>query len=160
MAEILDKETIKALSAESRQKIVKMLAKRPYTASEIAKVTDKHVTTVTEHLDMLESSGLIRKKETTNKWIYYELTQKGGYLFKPSHSWVVVLSLSVVFMFTGLLRLVRLDVEASAGTYAPMMTQKTAEAVSAGVTTVDYIGYTLIILGLAGLAFLAYRQLK
>src|SRR3989344_921284 len=121
MTDVLDKKTIKALSADSRQAIMKMLSKRPYTASEMAKATGKHVTTMTEHLDTLERSDLIRKKESTNKWVYYELTKKGEHLFKPqSYSWVVVFSLSAVLVFTGFLRLVRLDT----GTFqeaAPMM---------------------------------------
>jgi len=157
MTEVLDRKTIKALSADSRQTIMKMLSKRPHTASEIAKATGKHVTTVTEHLDTLESSELIRKKESTNKWVYYELTRKGEHLFKPqSYSWVVVFSLSVVFMFTGFLRLVRLDT----GTFqeaAPMMTGAAQKSI-AYVTAVDYIGYMLIGLGIVGLTYLVYGK--
>src|SRR3989338_804231 len=106
MPEVLDKDTIKALSTETRQEIMKMLAKRPYTASEIAKLTKKHVTTVGEHLDVLEHTGLVKKKESTNKLVYYELTDKGEHLFKPGfYTFVVVLSVSLVLMFVGFLRI-------------------------------------------------------
>src|SRR3989338_8843355 len=106
MPEVLDKDTIKALSTETRQEIMKMLAKRPYTASEIAKLTKKHVTTVGEHLDVLEHTGLVKKKESTNKWVYYELTDKGEHLFKPGfYTFIVVLSVSLVLMFVGFLRI-------------------------------------------------------
>src|SRR3989338_6416961 len=106
MAEILDKQTIKALGADARQDIMKMLTKRPYTASELAKMTRKHVTTVSEHLEVLEKSGLVKKKDSTNKWVYYTLTDKGEHLFKPQfYSWVVVFSLSIVFIFVGFLRI-------------------------------------------------------
>lgn len=101
MTEILDRESLKALSTDTRQEIVKMLSNRPYTASEIAKITNKHVTTVTEHLNVLEKSGLIRRKDSTNKWIYYELSDKGGRLFKPKiYSWVVMIAVaSLIFVF-------------------------------------------------------------
>jgi DNA-binding transcriptional ArsR family regulator len=168
MAEVLDRQTIKALSADSRQAIMKMLTKRPYTASEIAKITKKHVTTVTEHLDSLERASLVKKKPG-KKWVYYELSEKGEHLFKPQfYSWVVVLSLSAVLMFVGLLRLTNFAYIGrdmmTAQESAPMLTQiaeKTADAnIYATGTPVDYIAYSLIVLGIAGLVYLAYRRLK
>ncbi len=170
MPEVLDKETIKALSTETRQEIMKMLAKRPHTASEIAKTTKKHVTTVSEHLDVLEKSGLIRKKESSNKWVYYELTDKGEHLFKPQfYSWIVVLSLSVVLMFVGFLRIFNenqpgylaqsaSNIAEKAGAAAPLA-QRAAET-AAGAPAVDYVGYALIVLGAIGLVYLAYRKYR
>jgi DNA-binding transcriptional ArsR family regulator len=181
MPEVLDRETIKAISTDTRQDIMKMLAKRPYTASEISKITGKHVTTVTEHLVVLEKSGLIRKRESTNKWVYYELTDKGEHLFKPQfYSWVVVLSLSVVFMFVGFLRLFEGSIFLGAQSAAPMaermlinsnvsqdVAQKTAASGIApaaqtlnasAITQIDFIAIGLIVLGLIGLAYLLYRK--
>lgn len=163
MADVLDKQTIKALSADARQEIMKLLAKRPHTASEIAKITKKHVTTVTEHLEVLEKTGLVRKRESTNKWVYYELTEKGEHLFKPQfYSWVVVFSLSVILMFVGFLRI--FSPYQAVKSMATELTQKAGEAVPLASDTipaasaVDYVGYLLIILGLIGLAYLAYRK--
>ncbi len=161
MAEVLDKQTIKALGAEARQDIMKMLARRPYTASELAKITHRHVTTVTEHLEVLERSGLVKKKESTNKWVYYALSDKGEHLFKPQfYSWVVVFCVSVVLMFVGFLRVFEFTAQTQSALDA---TQKAGEAAPLAVTTtqiapVDYIGYGLIILGIVGLAYLAYKK--
>lgn len=106
MTEILNRKTLKALSADTRQDIVKLVSQRPHTISELAKKTGKHVTTVKEHVQVLEKAELIEKRPSTNKWVYYTLTGKGEKLFKPKYySWVVVLSLSVVLMFTGFLRM-------------------------------------------------------
>jgi DNA-binding transcriptional ArsR family regulator len=103
MAEELDKGSIKALSAETRQEIVKLLKNRPYTASELSKKLGKHVTTVSEHLNTLEKSDIVFKKDTGNKWRYYDLTNKGQKLFKPQfYSWVLTLAISVVGIFFGL----------------------------------------------------------
>ena len=169
MAEILDKQTIKALGADARQDIMKMLAKRPYTASELAKITHKHVTTVTEHLTVLEKSGLVKKKDSTNKWVYYTLSDKGEHLFKPQfYSWVIAFSLSVVMIFVGFLRMFRFETTANkmmdiAGSEmkAPAALNQIYNA-STGQTLlaapIDYVAYSLIVLGIIGFAYLAYRK--
>lgn len=160
MSEILDKKTIKALGADARQDIMKLLAKRPHTASEIAKATGKHVTTVTEHLNVLEQSNLVRKRDSTNKWVYYTLTDKGEHLFKPQfYSWVVVFSLSAVFIFVGLLRMFNIGSTLAATTAkeADMLVQGAPSAVAAAAS-VDYVGYILIILGMIGIGYLLYRK--
>ncbi|MBS3051263.1 MAG: winged helix-turn-helix transcriptional regulator [Candidatus Aenigmarchaeota archaeon] len=160
MPEVLDKDTIKAISAEARQEILKMLAKRPYTASEIAKATGKHVTTVTEHLEVLEKSSLVHKKESSNKWVYYELTSRGEHFFKPQfYSWIIVFSLSVVFVFIGMLRLFRF--ETAAGVEMASKSDALQAPASAALTApVDYIAYILIILGTIGLLYLVYRKYR
>ena len=61
MSEVIDKKILKALSVDARQDIIKKLSKRPYTASELSKLMNKHVTTVTEHLKNLEEAGLVKK---------------------------------------------------------------------------------------------------
>ncbi|KHO48024.1 MAG: ArsR family transcriptional regulator [archaeon GW2011_AR5] len=166
MPEVLDKDTIKAISAEARQEILKMLAKRPYTASEIAKATGKHVTTVTEHLNVLEKSSLVRKKDSTNKWVYYELTSRGEHFFKPQfYSWVIVFSLSVVFVFVGMLRLFRFESETrnamdmAANEPSPAFGEAVAQTTSLPVP-IDYIAYALIALGAIGMIYLAYRKYR
>jgi DNA-binding transcriptional ArsR family regulator len=185
MPEVLDKNTIKALSTDTRQEIMKMLAKRPYTASEISKITSRHVTTVTEHLEVLEKSGLIRRKDSTNKWVYYELSDKGEHLFKPQfYSWVVVLSLSALFIFIGSLRIVDTNLYASAGSQAdtvmtPMATpllsiqdtsaqdaSKNERSTASEPATIaaesaagaDLLGICLVAIGAAGFGYLGIRK--
>ena len=103
MTEVIDKKILKALSVDARQEIIKKLSKRPYTASELSKLMNKHVTTVTEHLKNLEEAGLVQKKESTNKWVYYSLSNKGEHLFQPKYfTWVIVLSISFIAFIGGL----------------------------------------------------------
>ena len=64
MVESLDRKTLKALSVETRQDIIRLISNRPHTASELSKKTGKHVTTITEHLDLLAESKLIERLET------------------------------------------------------------------------------------------------
>jgi len=106
ITEILDKQTMKMLSVDTRKEIIKLLSERPYTASELAKILGKHITTVSEHLDMLERSDIARKKDNDHKWKYYTLTASGERLLKPNiYSWIIVLSLSFVCLLFGSLQL-------------------------------------------------------
>ena len=102
--EQLDSKALKALSVETRQHIIKLLSSRPYTATEIAKIMKKHVTTISEHLEVLEQAGLVKRKDDGHKWIYYTLATKGEHIFKPQlYSWSIVLSLSIIIVVAGAL---------------------------------------------------------
>lgn len=181
MPEIMDKNILKALSTETRQEIIKLLAKRPYTASELSGLLKKHVTTVTEHLDMLESSGLIRKKESSNKWVYYALTDKGEKIFKPAYySWVVVLSISVLCLLIGAQQIFMSPVMFSTAGAAEMVQSDRATVPLLGdagnatdepaskanieaVETVDarlIIGTFLLVTALAGFSFVILKKAR
>ncbi len=106
MVEILDKQSLKALGAETRQDIIKLLTQRPYTASELSKLLGKHVTTIAEHLSMLEHSGIVSKKDDGHKWLYYSLTTKGEKLTKPKYyAWTIMLALSGIAILGGVVDL-------------------------------------------------------
>ncbi len=106
MTEILDKQSLKALGGETRQDIIKLLTQRPHTASELSKKLNKHVTTITEHLSMLEHSGIVSKKDDGHKWLYYSLTLKGEKLTKPKYyAWTIVLALSGIAILGGVVDL-------------------------------------------------------
>ncbi len=173
MAEVLDRTMLKALSTDTRQDIIKFLMKRPYTASELSKLLSKHVTTVTEHLNILENSGLIRKKESTNKWVYYTLTEKGEKLFKPAYySWVVVFAVSAVLMFTGFLRVFSYGTFGTASESAMSASKEltsqaavseavtTTSAAQTTITTIDVLAISLIVLALLGFAYIGYKFRK
>ena len=111
MVETLDRDSLKALSTDTRQDIIKLLSERPHTSSELSKKLSKHVTTISEHLGILESAKLIKRKDTGNKWVYYTLTDKGEKIFKPAYyTWVITLSLILVIVaFASLFGLYQLN---------------------------------------------------
>ena len=166
--EVMDKGTLKALSTDTRQTILKFLSKRPYTASELSKLLDKHVTTVTEHLSVLEKSSVVRRKESTNKWVYYTLTDKGEKLFKPYYSWIVLLSISVLIFVVGLYEITFVSFQTSAysisekaaiqqtGQAAPSLAQ-TAAVESSSMNI--YIGVVILAVALV-ILWMAMRQRK
>lgn len=159
MAEVLDRSSLKALSADTRQDIIKLLGKRPHTASELSKKLNKHVTTVSEHLTTLEKSGLIRKKESTNKWVYYALTDKGERIFKPTYySWIIILSLSVLALVFGLNQMYLM--ETAETLRAPAEDYKVVTGEDLVSTETNIIGIILIVIALIGFAYLIIKMLK
>lgn len=74
---VLDYETIKALSYDTRLNILKVLKEDSKTLSEISEFLDLQPSTIKEHLKKLVDSDLIKKEDTDRKWKYYSLTKKG-----------------------------------------------------------------------------------
>jgi len=64
------------LLTSTRVQILSKLIERPYTASEIAKITGYSKTTVSYHLSKLNEAGLVERLER-GKWVYYKITPKG-----------------------------------------------------------------------------------
>ena len=173
MSEVIDKNTLKALNAKTRQNIVKHLSKRPYTASELSKILNKHVTTVSEHLDTLEKSGLINKKDSGNKWKYYALSSKGEKIFKPFYySWVIVISLSAICLFVGIDKILATrqlytgamqaakDTVEVLGEATPRAANDAWTATSVAADTGLIIGIILICLAVIGFSYVIIRKLR
>ncbi|MFW6024927.1 MAG: winged helix-turn-helix domain-containing protein [Candidatus Woesearchaeota archaeon] len=74
---VLDYETIKALSYDTRLNILRVLKEDSKTLSEISESLDLQPSTIKEHLKKLLDSDLISKEDTDRKWKYYSLTKKG-----------------------------------------------------------------------------------
>ncbi|MBI4018120.1 MAG: winged helix-turn-helix transcriptional regulator [Candidatus Aenigmarchaeota archaeon] len=98
--ETIDVPTMKAIATSTRKEIVRLLRNRPYTASELSRILGKHVTTISEHMGILEKSGLISRKDGS-KWVYYNLTRKGENLFRSNYSWAVMLSMFFLIAAAG-----------------------------------------------------------
>ena len=88
----LDKSTFKALASETRIAILKSLDQRRKTASEIAGELMATVQGVSEHLSSLQQAGLVERRESGRKWVYYQLTSKGSAVLHPDAKkfWVLV----------------------------------------------------------------------
>jgi DNA-binding transcriptional ArsR family regulator len=90
----VNKETIKALSVDTRVKILKILSNKQQTLSDLANMTGLSVPTIKEHLEILETAELIKKIEEGRKWKYYHITEKGkGILYPETRRIWIALSL-------------------------------------------------------------------
>jgi len=123
----IDRETIKALSSDTRVEMLKLLSERRRMPAEISRALDLAPSTVVEHLQKLEEVGLVERKETGYKWVYYEITEKGKNLIKPKIPVQIILSLTIgaVMTFVGASRVF---VKQAAKQAAPEMAQMAEEA--------------------------------
>lgn len=81
----VSKKLLKTLTVDTRTDILKNLEKRPMTASELSRKLGKHVTTVSEHLNVLKKSELVERVERPGrKWVYYKLTKPGQRIVHPT----------------------------------------------------------------------------
>lgn len=161
----IDKETIKAFGSDTRIQILKRLQERQMTASELSKILGKHVTTVTEHLEVLENKKLVHRIERPGrKWIYYKLTGTGEKFTKPaSHNFVFGILGSVGAIFSGIL----LMSSQILGSYTPSAarsaeTMAVEIASDAAVVQPDYMipALALIVLGFGVFGYIVYRRIR
>jgi len=93
----VSRNLMKILSTDTRAETLKLLEKRPMTASELSRALNKHVTTVSEHLEHLLESNLVERVERPgHKWVYYKLTKGANRILHPTSylKWSIVLALS------------------------------------------------------------------
>lgn len=98
---MLDKKTMKALSADTRIQILKLLAKRNYLQSEISEELNLKPPTVKEHLDALADAGLVNKLEEGRKWKYFELTSKANAILHPEQKKIWLIIAAMLFTVIG-----------------------------------------------------------
>ncbi len=88
----LDRKSFEALVSESRASILKSLAERRKTLTELSAQFRLSPSTVKEHMQVLEKAGLAVMKDEGRKWKYYELTRKGMSIVQPRELkiWIVL----------------------------------------------------------------------
>lgn len=87
---ILDKQTFKALSTDTRIQILKALHDKDKTATQLAQELGITNSSIKEHLDLLKNSQLIEQEDTNRKWKFYTLTLKAKRIVNPSQYAVTV----------------------------------------------------------------------
>jgi len=92
----IPRKMLKTIIADTRVDILKALEERPMTASELSKKLKKHVTTISEHLELLKNSNLVERIERPGrKWVYYKLTKEGKKILHPeSYRWIAIIVVS------------------------------------------------------------------
>lgn len=144
----IDRQTIKALSADTRVKILKLLNKRRRIPAEISKELGLAASTIVEHLQKLEQAKLVERKETNHKWIYYEITEKGKNLIQPKLPIHIILTLyiGVILTFVGFSNIFLTE------TYTAMQkaTEITVEIPQEKITTttINWIFVAILLVGL------------
>ncbi len=108
----IDSLTIKALSVETRVKILKLLLKNKLTQTDIAENLKLTIPSIKEHLDFLVKSNLVNRLEEGRKWKYYQVTDKTKSLFNSEY-YKFVITLGIFVISAGLSFIISLQKSAT-----------------------------------------------
>jgi DNA-binding MarR family transcriptional regulator len=99
----VNKKMLKAMSAEMRVSILKALAERQKTQTELAAELKCSMPTVFEHVRQLEDAELIEeiKDERERKWKYYSLTKTGRIIIEKRRANLIILLSSSLLLALG-----------------------------------------------------------
>ena len=93
---------IRNIFTSSRIQLLKMLDSRPYTVSELAKLTGYSKSSILYHLEKLSKAGMVERIENERKWIYYQLTEKGRRAIRYDVVAKVMLAIGSVTFLSGI----------------------------------------------------------
>jgi len=97
---VLENKRLKAISCDTRLKILKVLYKHTETLSDLAKKMSLQKSTIKDHLTILEDAKLLKQIESNNIWKYYELTEDAKCLINPSGVKVLIaFSITTIITF-------------------------------------------------------------
>src|SRR5881296_2166555 len=159
----LDQESFKALASDVRVGILKRLDTRRETVTDLSNLLSLSKPTLLEHLEKLQSAGLVKRVDEGRKWIYYELSDKGRKILHPERVAItLVLGLAVALAAIGAFLV--LSAEAA---FVPGSPVQNPAAPSAAQTVLSGpIGFAALAFGLAiasglvalGLRFVGQRR--
>jgi len=158
----VSRDLMRVVSASTRTEILKALENRQMTASELSRYLDKHVTTVSEHLELLHNSRLVERIERPGrKWIYYKLSNVGKQMLHPQpYRIILVLTLSFLTLGMGAFFLplyiggtfTARTAEQSAAS-APQALQQAKTIGSAGTSIDSALPVILVLIAIVGIAY-------
>src|SRR5438552_13376636 len=97
----LDQESFKALASDVRVGILKRLDTRRETVTDLSNLLSLSKPTLLEHLEKLQSAGLVKRVDEGRKWIYYALSDKGRKILHPERV-VITLALAAAVVLAGI----------------------------------------------------------
>jgi DNA-binding transcriptional ArsR family regulator len=103
----LDKKMFEVLSSDTRRKILVELKTHPLTVTDLSRIIGIQKSAVFEHLQILTDVGLVYKKDSDNKFVYYDLTENGKAIIdqdsNPGYKIYIILTSSIVSLAVGFL---------------------------------------------------------
>lgn len=157
----LDQESFKALASEVRVDILKKLDERRQTVTDLSNFMGLSKPTLLEHLEKLQSAGLVKRLDEGRKWIYYELSDKGRKVLHPERvSIVLALSSAAGLVAVGMFYLFSVGLGRLGapslydGTAAPL---EQGSELFGGFPLVSLVAFVLAVAAAVVAAFLFYH---
>ena len=101
MRVVLEQKALEALASETRIALLKALADRQQTVTQLAKVVGQDKAGVYRHLQKLADGGLI-EKDNGHGFTYYRLTVRGRSVVSPTENVRIALLLGGAFTAVGI----------------------------------------------------------
>lgn len=98
---VLDRDSFKALSSDTRISILKELNGNRMTITQLSEALKMSKPALLKHMEALIEAKLVRKERRERKWIYYDLTFKGKNILNPERAKVVVLLSTAAISLVG-----------------------------------------------------------
>lgn len=138
------------LFSTARSRILSELRNRPYTASELSKITGYSKATVFYHLERLNKAGYVKRVER-GKWVYYSLTQNGINALKYEVAKMAVLFIGGItsLVYGVLLILTKKPKVVEFAVQKEVERVPAPKAIPKPIDFTEYIPYVLIMAGLA-----------
>ena len=138
----LDQESFKALASDVRVGILKRLDVRRETVTDLSNLIALSKPTLLEHLEKLQTAGLVKRIDEGRKWIYYELSDKGRKILHPERVAITLaLSAAVVLAAIGAVYVI-LTASALLGSYGSFRNDTATPAASQ--TAVGGVGLVIL----------------
>ncbi len=156
----LDQESFKALASDVRVGILKRLDVRRETVTDLSNLLELSKPTLLEHLEKLQTAGLVKRIDEGRKWIYYELSDKGRKILHPERV-AITLALATAVALAAIGIVFLLTVSNSVFGYAPRTSQTPVTAVSSYDPTIPIALFVLSAVGFLvalGLRFYGQRR--
>src|SRR6059036_3953067 len=159
----LDQESFRALASDVRVEVLKRLDARRETVTDLSNLLGLSKPTLLEHLEKLQSAGLVKRMDEGRKWIYYELTDKGRKILHPERV-AITLALGIAVALAAIGAFFVLSAEAALVPGSPV--QNPAAPIAAPTVLSGPIGFAALAFGLAiasglvalGLRFVGQRR--
>jgi DNA-binding transcriptional ArsR family regulator len=98
---VLDRDSFKALSSDTRISILKELDGKRMTITQLSDALKMSKPALLKHMDALLEANLVKKERKERKWIYYDLTFKGKNILNPERAKVIVLLSTAAISLVG-----------------------------------------------------------
>src|SRR5207244_6444274 len=113
--------SFKALASDVRVGILKRLDVRRETITDLRSLRTHSKPPLLEHLEKLQSAGLVKRVDEGRKWIYYELSDKGRKILHPERV-AITLALGIAVALVAIGAFLVLSAEAALVPRSPVQT--------------------------------------